>query len=64
LVAGRRNIYVLVWLTGALAGNLLTAFYVTLLWAIATVLVYAARVSFALVVKWQKSRRASALTPE
>ncbi len=64
LVAGRRNIYVLVWLAGALAGNLLAAFYIVLLWAIATVSVYAARILFALVVKRQQHRRASALTPE
>jgi phosphatidylglycerophosphate synthase len=64
LVAGRRNIYVLVWLAGALAGNLLVAFYMTLLWAIATVIVYAARILIAFIVKRQQHRRASALTPE
>ncbi len=64
LVAGRRNIYVLVWLAGALTGNLLLAFYVTLLWAIATVIVYAARIVFALIVKRQQHRRASAVTSE
>ncbi len=64
LVAGRRNIYVLVWLAGALAGNLLAAFYIVLLWAIATASVYVARILFALIVKRQQQRRASALTPE
>ncbi len=64
LVAGRRNIYVLVWLAGALTGNLLAAFYMTLSWALATVAIYAARILFALIMKRRRHNRASALTPE
>jgi phosphatidylglycerophosphate synthase len=64
LVAGRRNIYVLLWFVGVWAGDLLAAFYITLLWAIATVTVYAARILFALIVKRQQHRRGSALTSE
>ncbi len=64
LVAGRRNIYVLVWLAGAVMGNLHAAFYVTLIWALVTVAAYAGRILSALILKKQRQRRASALTPE
>ena len=43
LVAGRRNIYVLVLLAGYLTDNFLMSFYVIIIWGILTVAVYALR---------------------
>lgn len=51
LVAGRRNIYMLVLLVGLAAGHLEEAFYVTFGWGVATLLVYMARTLGALATR-------------
>ena len=51
LVAGRRNIYVVILVTGYFAGALPWAFDLVLWWGVATVGVYAARIGFALVAR-------------
>lgn len=58
LVAGRRNIYVLLLLGGLAAGRLETAFHVVFWWAVATALIYALRIAAAaLVPAWGKASR-------
>lgn len=61
LVAGRRNIYVMMWLVGWASQALLMAFYAVVGWAVITLSVYVTRVLTALVGRW-RSRALSAAT--
>ncbi len=59
LIAGRRNIYVVILVIGYFAGALAGAFELVLWWAAATVGVYAARIGVALVTRGRRTRAAS-----
>ncbi len=54
LLAGRRNIYVLVLLTGYLLGDFLSSFYVVIAWGLATVSLYLLRNAVAIMQKYAK----------
>jgi len=61
LIAGRRNIYVLVWVAGLAAGALEGSFRLCLAWAGVTLAVYLARTAMA---GWHRARAAGRAGPE